>query len=240
MKRKLPANSSPNFQQLELLSGNPPPFSLSDRSKSSQKSSKNCPTGQPQASKSLAKSGISHLIKTKIGAQHGHPNPPIQLEINFLIIDPSDHHQFANCGHPAKSTKNKPNKVSNSSNPQKTPSQARGKEVWQLSIEELESYVEDSIWETILSSIATSRNTLHLITKIKKTQVLMLPTLTACEGSPGVQPGGITECERWFKTNELIPSPWQLSPEAMAAMHGFPCHWFRAVSPPYTGEVSTC
>jgi hypothetical protein len=94
----------------------------------------------------------------------------------------------------------------------------------ELSDEDLELFLPDSIWQDTLSRLKQSRRrALELSTK--DSDCLSFPTPTSNECSKG-RPAGQTKCEKWFKEKGLVPPGYQLGREAIALIMGFPSDWF--------------
>jgi len=107
----------------------------------------------------------------------------------------------------------------------------------ELSDEDLELFLPDSIWQDTLSRLKQSRRrALELSTK--DSDCLLFPTPTSNECSKG-RPAGQTKCERWFKDKGLVPPGYQLGREAIALAMGFPSNWFEVLSQPNSNQTTT-
>ena len=111
------------------------------------------------------------------------------------------------------------------------PSSSASNNLWDLSIEELERGLEECEWQAIKTSLRSQSQQMRSERRARGKESLLFPTLTAGEGKTGAHVGH-TACERWFRKQGIVPAGSQLSPEAIAAMHGFPTDWFSAISPP--------
>lgn len=97
----------------------------------------------------------------------------------------------------------------------------------ELSIGDLERFLEPCEWSEILSSLKSSRRrSAGLATD--ESDYLLFPTLTANKGDTN-RPAGVTRCESFFKGSNLITDGLQLNAEAMALIMGFPAGWFAAL-----------
>jgi hypothetical protein len=99
----------------------------------------------------------------------------------------------------------------------------------ELSDEDFELFLADSLWQDTLGKLKQSRQQ-SLGRVIKDDGFLLFPTLTSNENSTS-RPAGQTKCEKWFKDNGLIPNGSQLSGQAIASLMNFPTDWFSPLSP---------
>ena len=99
----------------------------------------------------------------------------------------------------------------------------------ELSDEDFELFLVDSLWQDTLGKLAMSRQQ-SLGRVIRGLDYLSFPTLTSNENSTS-RPAGQTKCEKWFKDNRLILSGSQLSAGAIASLMNFPTDWFDPLSP---------
>jgi hypothetical protein len=99
----------------------------------------------------------------------------------------------------------------------------------ELSDEDFELFLADSIWQDIQQKLNLSRQQ-ALGRVIKDSGYLSFPTLTSGQTSSKMRPAGQTKCEKWFKDNGLIPNGSQLGTSAIASMMGFPSNWFTKLS----------
>jgi hypothetical protein len=94
----------------------------------------------------------------------------------------------------------------------------------ELSDEDFELFLADSIWQDTQQKLSLSRRR-ALEQDIKDLDCLSFPTLTSNECSTS-RPAGQTKCERWFKDKGLIAPGYQLGRKAIALIMGFPSDWF--------------
>lgn len=99
----------------------------------------------------------------------------------------------------------------------------------ELSNEDFELFLGDSLWQDTLGKLRQSRRE-SLGRVIKDSDFLSFPTLTSNVSSTS-RPAGQTKCEKWFKDNGLIQPGYQLSSQAIAMIMGFPPIWFDCLSP---------
>ena len=102
--------------------------------------------------------------------------------------------------------------------------------LWDLSIEALERGLEDWRWQDIRASIRSAQAQMNLARTSAEKDSLLFPTLLSGRGANG-RHSGITKCERRLKELGVVLPGFQLSAPAMAALHGFPADWYRAISP---------
>ncbi|HEY9597173.1 MAG TPA: hypothetical protein V6D33_05845 [Cyanophyceae cyanobacterium] len=107
-----------------------------------------------------------------------------------------------------------------------------------LSIVDFEHGLEDSEWEDIKASIHSSRAAINLEHHLSGSGFLSFPTLLSGQGKKH-RDAGSTKCEKWFQQSGVIPDGSQLSPEAIACLHGFPADWYRSISPPCIAQPDT-
>jgi hypothetical protein len=100
----------------------------------------------------------------------------------------------------------------------------------ELSDEDFELFLADSIWQDTITRLKQSRQQ-SLERVIKDDGFLLFPTLTSGQTSSKMRPAGQTKCEKWFKDNGLIPNGSQLSAQAIASLMNFPTDWFSPLSP---------
>ena len=103
----------------------------------------------------------------------------------------------------------------------------------ELSNEDFELFLADSLWQDTLGRLAMSRQQ-SLGRVIKGSDYLSFPTLTSNARGTSANlcfSAGQTKCEKWFKDNGLIPSGSQLSAGAIASLMNFPTDWFSPLSP---------
>jgi hypothetical protein len=100
----------------------------------------------------------------------------------------------------------------------------------ELSDEDFELFLADSIWQDTITRLKQSRQQ-SLERVIKDEGYLSFPTLTSGQTSSKMRPAGQTKCEKWFKDNGLIPNGSQLSAQAIASLMNFPTDWFSPLSP---------
>jgi hypothetical protein len=94
----------------------------------------------------------------------------------------------------------------------------------ELSDGDFERYLEPSLWQDTLTKLSLSRRR-NLEPDTADPEFLLFPTPTSCEGVTN-RPAGVTRCESWWKSLNIIPSGQQLSAEAFATIQGFPPGWF--------------
>jgi hypothetical protein len=108
----------------------------------------------------------------------------------------------------------------------------------ELSNEDFELFLADSVWQDTLGRLAMSRQqSLGLDTR--DSDYLSFPTLTSGQTNSKTRPAGQTKCEKWFKDNGLIPSGSQLGTQAIALTMGFPFNWFVGLSEQYSKNLTT-
>jgi hypothetical protein len=109
------------------------------------------------------------------------------------------------------------------------PSSVLSNNLKELSNEDFELFLVDSVWQDTVLKLKQSRQQ-SLGRVIKGSDYLSFPTLTSNENSTS-RPAGQTKCEKWFKDNGLIPNGSQLSARAIASLMNFPTDWFSPLSP---------
>jgi hypothetical protein len=110
------------------------------------------------------------------------------------------------------------------------PSSVLSNNLKELSNEDFELFLVDSVWQdTVLRLKQSRRRSLEQDTK--DSDYLSFPTLTSGQTSSKMRPAGQTKCEKWFKDNGLIPNGWQLGAQAIASLMNFPTDWFNPLSP---------
>jgi hypothetical protein len=109
------------------------------------------------------------------------------------------------------------------------PSSVLSNNLKELSDEDFELFLADSVWQDTITKLKQSRRE-SLERVIKDSDYLSFPTLTSNENSTS-RPAGQTKCEKWFKDNGLIPNGSQLSAQAIASLMNFPTDWFSPLSP---------
>lgn len=108
----------------------------------------------------------------------------------------------------------------------------------ELSNEDFELFLADSLWQDTLGKLAMSRQqSLGRVTK--DSDYLSFPTLTSGASSTTSRPAGQTKCEKWFKDNGLIPNGSQLGTKAIALTMGFPSNWFVNLREQYSKNFIT-
>jgi hypothetical protein len=108
----------------------------------------------------------------------------------------------------------------------------------ELSNEDFELFLADSLWQDTLGKLKQSRQQ-SLGRVIKDDGFLSFPTLTSGASSMTSRPAGQTKCEKWFKDNGLIPNGSQLGTQAIALTMGFPFNWFVGLSEQYSKNQTT-
>ena len=108
----------------------------------------------------------------------------------------------------------------------------------ELSNEDFELFLGDSLWQDILLRLRQSRRE-SLGRVIKDSDYLSFPTLTSNASSTNSRPAGQTKCDRWFKDKGLIRSGSQLGTKAIAHMMGFPSDWFEVLKEQYSKNPTT-
>jgi hypothetical protein len=116
------------------------------------------------------------------------------------------------------------------------PSSVLSNNLKELSDEDFELFLADSLWQDTVLKLKQSRQQ-SLGRVIKDSDYLSFPTLTSNENST-TRPAGQTKCEKWFKDNGLIPSGSQLGTKAIASLMNFPTDWFSPLSPTKLQEES--
>ena len=99
----------------------------------------------------------------------------------------------------------------------------------ELSDEDFELFLADSVWQDIVLKLKQSRQQ-SLGRVINDSDYLSFPTLTSGASSMTSRPAGQTKCEKWFKDKGLIPNGSQLGTQAIALTMGFPSNWFIKLS----------
>jgi hypothetical protein len=107
----------------------------------------------------------------------------------------------------------------------------------ELSDEDFELFLADSLWQDIQQKLKQSRQQ-SLGRVIKDEGFLLFPTLTSGQTSSKTRPAGQTKCEKWFKDNGLIPSGSQLGTSAIALTMGFPFNWFEGLKSQYSNKTT--
>ena len=107
----------------------------------------------------------------------------------------------------------------------------------ELSNEDFELFLGDSLWQDTLGKLAMSRQQ-SLGQDTRDSDYLSFPTLTS-NVSTTSRPTGQTKCEKWFKDNGLIPSGYQLGTQAIALTMGFPSNWFERLTQQYSKNQTT-
>ena len=107
----------------------------------------------------------------------------------------------------------------------------------ELSNEDFELFLADSLWQDTQQKLAMSRQQ-SLGRVIKGSDYLSFPTLTSNARGTS-RPAGQTKCEKWFKDNGLIPSGSQLGTQAIALTMGFPSNWFEDLTEQYSKNQTT-
>ena len=107
----------------------------------------------------------------------------------------------------------------------------------ELSNEDFELFLADSLWQDTLGKLAMCRQQ-SLARVIKGSGCLSFPTLTS-NASTTSRPAGQTKCEKWFKDNGLIKNGYQLGTQAIALTMGFPSSWFEGLTEQYWNKTST-
>ena len=107
----------------------------------------------------------------------------------------------------------------------------------ELSNEDFELFLADSLWQDTLGKLAMCRQQ-SLARVIKGSGCLSFPTLTSNVSSTS-RPAGQTKCEKWFKDNGLIKNGYQLGTQAIALTMGFPSSWFEDLSEQYSKNQTT-
>jgi hypothetical protein len=106
------------------------------------------------------------------------------------------------------------------------PATSSGSNPWELSIEVLEQSLADAEWQAIVGSLSRWQPQ-SLAQRTDEIDYLSLPTLTT--GTGKYRNSGRTKCEQRLKELGAIKAGYQLSPEGMAALMGFPLDWFAEI-----------
>ena len=109
------------------------------------------------------------------------------------------------------------------------PSSVLSNNLKELSDEDFELFLADSLWQDTITRLKQSRQQ-SLGRVIKDEGFLLFPTLTSGQTSSKMRPAGQTKCEKWFKDKGLIPTGSQLSAQAIASLMNFPTDWFSPLS----------
>ena len=108
----------------------------------------------------------------------------------------------------------------------------------ELSNEDFELFLADSLWQDTLGRLRQSRRE-SLGRVIKDEGFLLFPTLTSNASSTNSKPAGQTKCERWFKDKGLIKSGYQLGTKAIALTMGFLSSWLEGLTQQYLKKQTT-
>ena len=100
----------------------------------------------------------------------------------------------------------------------------------EFSNEDYELFLEDSEWQDIKAKLKSSRHR-SLEQDTRDSDYLSFPTLTSGQTDLAKRPAGQTKCEKWFRSNGLIPNGSQLGSQAIALIMGFPKDWYNSLSP---------
>ncbi len=106
-----------------------------------------------------------------------------------------------------------------------------------LSDEDFELFLADSLWQDTLLRLKQSRRE-SLGQDIKDSEFLSFPTLTSGQTSTKMRPAGQTKCEKWFRDKGLIRSGYQLGTRAIATLMGFPFNWFEGLTQQYSKNLN--
>jgi hypothetical protein len=117
------------------------------------------------------------------------------------------------------------------------PSSVLSNNLKELSDEDFELFLADSLWQDTITRLKQSRQQ-SLGRVIKDEGFLLFPTLTSGQTNSKMRPAGQTKCEKWFKDNGLIPNGSQLGTKAIASLMNFPTDWFSPLSPTKPQEES--
>lgn len=99
-----------------------------------------------------------------------------------------------------------------------------------LSLEDFEQCLGDSEWQAINLTIRNSYRVWQWELHNAEPDCLLLPTITACDGTENSRPAGLIKSERWLRKKGVIPNSHYLSAPAMAAFSGFPIRWTACLS----------
>lgn len=99
-----------------------------------------------------------------------------------------------------------------------------------LSYEDFEQCLADCEWQAINLTIRNSYRVWQWDLRNAAPDCLLLPTITACDGTKNSRPAGLIKSERWLRKNGVIPNSHYLSAPAMAAFSGFPLRWTACLS----------
>lgn len=127
-----------------------------------------------------------------------------------------------------------PNPVYGSKRYDASASVSPGLSLWKtlkgLSFEDFEQSLEDSEWQAINLTLRNSYRVWQWELHNAEPDCLLLPTITACDGTANSRPAGLIKSERWLRKNGVIPNSHYLSAPAMAAFSGFPLRWTACLS----------